>query len=199
MRGRWHTFKMTRIYLICLLIFGFISCDNSDKNLQREAFIYNGMTFKKTESFVGTLIEKENNLIYNYVSKSDSTKNISVEFNKNTNQLHFGSNEYIILNQNSFSEQSLSQNEFDYYYSRESYADATGPILFNSEYGLLAINNVFGPTIIFLNKNSSDNLQRKILTDLTEWKRVPTTYNVHCVGMVKRLKSITRTNNLSPN
>ena len=38
----------------------------------------------------------------------------------------------------------------------ENYVDdGTGPILFNPKYGLLAINNVYGPTIVFLNKKNN--------------------------------------------
>jgi len=45
--------------------------------------------------------------------------------------------------------------------------DGTGPILFNSKYGILAINNVFGPTIIFLDKK--DNiLTEQIIGKLNE-------------------------------
>ena len=45
--------------------------------------------------------------------------------------------------------------------------DGTGPILFNEKYGLLAINNVFGPTIIFLEKIDK-KLTEQIIDKLRE-------------------------------
>lgn len=57
--------------------------------------------------------------------------------------------------------------EFDYYETLDYADDATGPILFSEKYGLLAINNVYGPTIIFLDKRN-DYLTEYIIDKLNE-------------------------------
>ncbi|WP_408040220.1 hypothetical protein [Tenacibaculum amylolyticum] len=71
------------------------------------------------------------------------------------------------MDKESFKNEKLNGLEFEFYELANPVSDGTGPILFNSDYGLLAINNVYGPTLIFLDKKHN-KLTEQILTKLNE-------------------------------
>jgi len=147
-------------FIIVLILSG---CNEKNKSFQRKASIFNGITLLKTEKFDGTISKKENYFIYKYISQQDSSKTISVKFNKVSNDLYFGSEEFGRKNKRVFTEPNLSKNDFALYDLKDPYPDGTGPILFNQEYGLLAIYNTFGPTIIFLSDKEDKNLKERVL------------------------------------
>ncbi|MBT9188804.1 hypothetical protein [Zobellia russellii] len=94
-------------------------------------------------------------------------KTLIIEKIIDTDTLLFGFEKFIRTGQIPFVEDELQSLEFEFYH-KENYADdGTGPILFNPKYGLLAINNVFGPTIIFLDKRN-DSLTKEIINKLNE-------------------------------
>ncbi len=159
---------MTRIIGFLLIILIFSSCDKNETVFQREALIFNGITLKKTENFNGTILKKENLLIYKYISQQDSSKSIVVEFDKTTEKLFLGMDEYQKVKERKIKEHNLSNDNFDFFELENPHADGTGPILFNQEYGLLAINNVFGPTIIILKNKKDEEIGNRILKNLNE-------------------------------
>ncbi len=133
--------------------------------MEREASIHFGKD-PKNEKFMLTFYKKGDTLNYRYVSEMDSSKTITIEKIENSNFLFFD-DKYIASNKKSFRNNKLNDLEFEYYDLENPVIDGTGPILFNSEYGLLAINNVFGPTIIFLDKKDN-NLAELIIEKLNE-------------------------------
>lgn len=148
-----------------LILFIFLSScvdKESKRTFERTAVIYNGLEEKKVEKF-NVIATKRENLVYKYVSQIDSTKIININFDKNSQELFFGSKRFIRSKRFNYSEKKLVSDLFYYYYSSEPSVDETGPLLFNEEYGLLAIYNVYGPTIIFLNDETLD--LKKIVLD----------------------------------
>ena len=111
--------------------------------------------------------KKGDTLNYKYINEIDSTKIINIKKIENSDFLFFGFEKFTNSNRKSFQNQKLNNLEFEYYDLENPVIDGTGPILFNSEYGLLAINNVFGPTIIFLEKKDN-NLTELIIDKLYE-------------------------------
>jgi hypothetical protein len=152
--------------LVTIFVLFFSSCSNNDVNqtFERTAVIYNGLVEKKEEKFTANVSSKEIRL-YKYVSQIDSTKIIEIKFDKRSKVLFFGPNEFILSDRMGFKEEKLSQDLFDYYYLKDPITDGSGPILYNDDYGLLAINNVFGPTIILLNEDTID-FKNQILISL---------------------------------
>lgn len=121
----------------------------------------------KNEKFTLTFNDSDNLLNYKYVNQIDTTKTITIRKIKDSDSLLFGFEKFIKNNKRPFVNDELQSLEFEFY-DMENYADdGTGPILFNPKYGLLAINNVFGPTIIFLNKRN-DSLTEEIVIKLNE-------------------------------
>ena len=159
---------MKRIIGFLSIILILSGCDKNETDFQREASIFNGTTLRKTENFDGTIIKKGNSLIYKYVSQQDSSKTIAIKFDKNSGKLYFGTEEYEKVSGLKITEQDLSSNNFDFFNLKNPYADATGPILFNQDYGLLAINNEFGPTIILLKNKEDKETRERILSELHE-------------------------------
>jgi hypothetical protein len=151
-----------------LTIFISLSCSekNTEWKAEREASIHFGGE-PKIESFTLSFHRKGDTLIYNYVSKIDSTKTINIQKAANSNILFFGFREFIESDKKTFRNQKLKDLEFKYYDLENPGTHGTGPILFNSEYGLLAINNVYGPTIIFL-EAKDNNLTEIIINNLNE-------------------------------
>lgn len=155
--------KKIILFLILLSLSG---CDENVKSFQRKASIFNGETLIKTEKFEGTISKKDNFFIYKYTSQQDSSKIISIKFDKTSNDLYFGLEEFGRTNERVFVEKALSKNDFVLYDLKDPYPDGTGPILFNQEYGLLAIYNTLGPAIIFLSNKKDKNLEYRILNEL---------------------------------
>ncbi|WP_442845497.1 hypothetical protein [Leeuwenhoekiella sp. H156] len=121
----------------------------------------------KNEKFNLTFKKTKNTLNFRYVNQIDTTKTIAISKIINADTLLFGLDKFLKTNKKPFTNDELQGLEFDYYDTIDYADDATGPILFNEKYGLLAINNVFGPTIIFLDKKN-DYLTEYIIDKLNE-------------------------------
>jgi hypothetical protein len=106
----------------------------------------------KNEKFNLTFKKTKKTLNFRYVNQIDTTKTIAIRKIINSDTLPFGFDKFLKNNKKPFTNDELQGLEFDYYDTIDNADDATGPILFNEKYGLLAINNVFGPTIIFMDK-----------------------------------------------
>jgi len=159
---------MKRLITVLILFIFFSSCSNQDekRTFERTAVIYNGLQERKEEKFSANVTHGEN-LVYKYVSQIDSTKIVDIQFDKNLQELYFGPEQFIRSDRAGFIEEKLSDDLFYYYDSKEPVVDGTGPLLFNEEYGLLAIYNVFGPTIIFLNDETIE-LKKRVLDSLNQ-------------------------------
>tara|TARA_R110000868_G_scaffold3285_5_gene21483 strand:+ start:5376 stop:5855 length:480 start_codon:yes stop_codon:yes gene_type:complete len=156
-----------KVYYILIL---FICSNCSKENIQwtskRETTTHYGGKPKK-EIFILSFLKKGDTLQYEYISEIDSAKTVLIKTIKNSNSLSFGGTKFINSDRELFSNQKLNNFEFDYYNLEYPVTDGTGPILFNEQYGLLAINNVFGPTIIFLEK-MDDDLTELIISELNK-------------------------------
>ena len=121
----------------------------------------------KNEKFNLTFKKKGNKLNFKYVNQIDTTKTIAINKIIDTDTLLFGFDKFVKTSKKPFTNDELQGLEFDYYDTLDYVDDATGPILFSEKYGLLAINNVYGPTIIFLDKKN-DYLTEYIIHKLNE-------------------------------
>ncbi|WP_299399147.1 hypothetical protein [uncultured Gelidibacter sp.] len=153
-------------YLIILIISSGCSEYNTEWKAERAATIDFG-TAPKNENFILSFHKRGDTLNYKYVSIIDSTKHISIQKIAHSNTLFFGFDKFIRSDRPSFRNPKLNDLEFDYYDLETPIMDGTGPILYNLEYGLLAINNVYGPTIIFL-EEKDNNLTEQIVKQLNK-------------------------------
>src|SRR5690606_15954741 len=121
---------MKRTIIFILTVF-FSNCSTSSDNrtFERTAVIYNGFEEKREEKFTANIGSKEN-LTYKYVSKTDSTKTVTIKVGEDS-QLYFGTDEYILSDRPGLKAESLSEDLFNYYDLKNPVTDGTGPILFN--------------------------------------------------------------------
>jgi hypothetical protein len=121
----------------------------------------------KNEMFNLTFSKKENSLNFKYVNQIDTTKTIAISKIIDADTLLFGFDKFLKTDKTPLTNDELQGLEFEFYDTIDYADDATGPILFNPKYGLLAINNVYGPTIVFLNERN-DSLTEMIIKKLNE-------------------------------
>ncbi|TBN02624.1 hypothetical protein EYD45_10855 [Hyunsoonleella flava] len=156
-----------KFYCIYILIFSiFFNCSEKDINwkTERNAIIFFGSE-PKEEKFILTFNRNGDSLNCRYVNHIDSSKVISIR--KIKDSLFFGFEKFTNRNRKSFSSKRLNNLKFEFYNLKDPLVDGTGPILYNEEYGLLAIHNVYGPTIIFL-KEKDDILIEKVMKVLND-------------------------------
>ena len=157
--------KRTVIFILAAIFFSNCSTSSDNQTFERTAVIYNGLEEKREEKFTANVGSKKN-LTYKYVSQTDSTKTVTIKVGKDS-QLYFGPDEFILSDRPGLKAESLSDDLFNYYELKDPVTDGTGPILFNRDYGLLGINNVFGPTIIFLNDKNLE-IKDRILDSISK-------------------------------
>ncbi|CAL2078583.1 hypothetical protein [Tenacibaculum sp. 190524A05c] len=157
--------NLSAYILILTICFG-CSDKNSEWKSEMNAIIFFGAE-PKNEKFNLTFNKTENTLNFKYVNQIDTTKTIAINKIIDADTLLFGFDKFVKISKKTFINDELQGLEFDYYEKLDYVDDATGPILFNEKYGLLAINNVYGPTIIFLDKKN-DCLTEYIINNLNE-------------------------------
>ncbi|WP_271785380.1 hypothetical protein [Aquimarina algiphila] len=86
---------------------------------------------------------------FDYISVTDSTRNFSVSFKKHQSELILGFTRYKINKNNDLNNIIISNYQFESYIHITPEIDGMGPILFNQNYGILAIGNPLGPAAAF--------------------------------------------------
>lgn len=158
-----------RKHLTYILLFIFcFGCSerNTEWKTERNATIFFGSE-PKNEKFTLTFNKTDKSFNYKYVNEIDTTKTILIKKITGSDSLLFGFEKFIKTNTEPYRNEKLNDLEFNYYDLVNPVTDGTGPILFNPKYGLLAINNVYGPTIIFLDEKN-DTLTEQIIDKLNE-------------------------------
>ncbi|RKE90295.1 hypothetical protein [Ichthyenterobacterium magnum] len=84
------------------------------------------------------VLNKDDLVIYNYISLPDSFQNENSYFNIKTNTLFYGENEYEKTIANFLNSKKLSELNFDLYELKESKKVVNNFILFNEDYGILS-------------------------------------------------------------
>lgn len=95
--------------------------------------------------------EKRTEIIkYSYKDEADNERNMEFTYFPKTNTLNFGPDEFEEINDAEFKIENISEFKFKRFHSTTDATDVTEPIFFNEHYGVLAIGNVMGPTVVLL-------------------------------------------------
>ena len=152
---------------ILMISLTLIKCEkNKGAVYERYTLIDNGSreysthyTLKKSSS--------EQSIRYRYIHESDSLRNVEFSFDP-SNILHWGSDQFLKSTKSFIKVVELSDSKFYCFDNKDYGDDATGPIVFNEEYGVLAIVNVYGPSVFFLKEEKNKDLVETIKAKIIE-------------------------------
>ena len=151
------------------MIFISESCENVSKTTfaNRDLFINPGNS-QKLRKCIMTL-ERETELWkYHYDDIEDSERNIDLTYELKSENLTFSFMNFEPINNSEFEILELSELPFKKYELIEPITDGTGPILFNKEYGILALGNVMGPNLVCLPKKMDKEMVKRVSEKLFE-------------------------------
>ena len=95
---------------------------------------------------------------YEYKSTTDSTRNLKASYLTKNQELQIDLTDYIKYDSKTIRSNSNSEIWFDLYEMKEPIIDGISPIMFNKDYGILAIANPLGTSEFFMDK-PNDSLQ----------------------------------------
>jgi len=131
----------------------------------RNLFIFSNDIPKEREYFM-TLEMRKEIWKYDYENDADPEKNMQFIYDLKSDILKFGFSKFKSVNGTVFIVEELSELSFKKYELTEPIVDGTGPILFNSNYGVLAIGNIMAPDFVYLpkkmNKKMAERIRKKI-------------------------------------
>jgi hypothetical protein len=161
--------KTINIVLITLILIIAESCGEEVKttSANRNLFVFSNDIPKEREYLMTLEMQKEI-CKYNYHYDKDSEKNMQFTYDVKSEILKFGFSDFQPVNGTEFKVLQLSEIPFRKYDLTEPVVDGTGPILFNSEYGILAIGNVMAPDFVYLPKKENKEMAEKIRRKLIE-------------------------------
>jgi hypothetical protein len=116
------------------------------------------------------LIKKRTDSIieYEYKSKTDSTRNLKLSYQIHTQKLYFDFTEYSISEKNVLNSIQNRELWFDNYEMSQPIIDGMSPLIFNADYGILAIAGPLNPPIFFMDR-LNDNVFADRITKIL-WK-----------------------------
>ncbi|NME70650.1 hypothetical protein [Flammeovirga aprica] len=106
--------------------------------------------------------------VYQYVNLEDKKWNMTFKYNKSTKVLSFVDSDFELKEKDKFFDPSLSSVKFDLYTLSQPVIDGHGPLLFNSDYGILNLDNGLWKSSIYLKENDTTNKVQQILTMVRE-------------------------------
>lgn len=146
---------MKKRFFYIIFSFLIVSCasKNESKIIERNAIIYSGD--KKIEKFKIQSYKIQDTLYLKYINQVDTTRIIEIKKVANSNKLNWSNDIFKEDNKKSFSHKELNNEEFNFYVQEDQKSHMTS-LLFNSDYGVLAIYNSYGPTLFFVEENDED-------------------------------------------
>jgi hypothetical protein len=115
------------------------------------------LTLKKTE--------RDSTITFRFKDPSDSLMNYgSFQFVKIDKSIYIIGEKHHIIESKKYLNKNLSDKPFDLYELVESYDDANGPFLFNSDYGVLNLDAwSAGRQLFYLPKDSNLDIEQELL------------------------------------
>lgn len=102
---------------------------------------------------------------YYYRNLNNEEKNMEFSYDKISDQLTIVPNEFILSDKMEYQNKKIHESNFRNYLLKEPHTDGTGPLLFNQEYGILGIRNIYGPDFVYL-PNSNLELTKDVINEL---------------------------------
>ncbi|KXX70982.1 hypothetical protein AVL50_10270 [Flammeovirga sp. SJP92] len=106
--------------------------------------------------------------VYQYVNLEDKKWNMTFKYNKSTKVLSFVLSDFELKEKDKYFDPSLSSMKFDLYTLSQPVIDGHGPLLFNTDYGILKLDNGMWTSFIYLRESDTTNKVQQILTIVRE-------------------------------
>ena len=147
-----HLKKTFVIPILILILMISESCGEVVKTTfgNHMAYVFGSENNPKEREYLLTKEIRTEVIKYHYRDEVDNERNIEFTYFPKTNTLNFGPDEFEETKNAEFKIESIVDIEFKRFHSTSDATDATEPIFFNEDYGVLAIGNVMGPTIVLL-------------------------------------------------
>ena len=126
------------------------------------AYVFGSEDNPKEREYLLTKEIRTEVIKYSYKDEVDNERNIEFTYFPKTNTLNFGPDEFKEIKSAEFKIDTISDIKFKRFHSTSTATDVTEPILFNENYGVLAIGNVMAPTIVILPYKSDLETAREI-------------------------------------
>ena len=148
------SYKLISLFLFISLLF---NCNNYENKISKESlFIYrsDNYDFLKRNKYSLKVKKNDSTISYAYIFMNNNEKNININYYTKNNSLKFFIHTFNIVQNSSFTISSISTHPFYYYSNTDNSASHyTEPLIFNKDYGLLALGNSYGgPNLIFIKK-----------------------------------------------
>ncbi|WP_298537908.1 hypothetical protein [uncultured Algibacter sp.] len=132
---------------------------------KRILFVFHTEIAKPIMEYELVISDNDSITKYYYRNLNNKEKNMEFYYNKVSEQLTFAFDKFILSHKIEYQNQEIHESNFGNYILKESYDDATGPLLFNPEYGILGIGNSYGPQFVYL-PNSNLELAKEVINEL---------------------------------
>lgn len=114
-----------------------------------------------------TTEENDSIIKYDYMNLTDTEKNMVFKFVKKTESLIAFGTDFQLIKKDLFVDNELSNLSFDLYALSEPIIDGNGPIFFNTEYGVLNLDNSWGKRFLYLKKEKEPKFAEKLIEVLS--------------------------------
>lgn len=153
-------------FIYFYFLFLFFNCKDSKDVISSELiFEYHSddYSFNKLNHYRLEVKKNDSLIKYNYIFKTDSQKNISAFYSSDDESISLPFAQFSRVNDKAFTITSISRDPFYYYENLDhSSSHVTEPLIFNENYGLLAIGNTYGLNFIFLKEEKDSILRQEI-------------------------------------
>lgn len=134
------------------------------KTEKRTLFVFH-TEITKTMEYKLTISDNDSITKYSYQNLNNKEKNMEFYYHKASEQLTLVFDKFILTDKIEYQNKKIHKLNFGYYKLKKSYDDGSGPLLFNTEYGILGIGNSYGPEFVYL-PNSNLKLAKEIIDEL---------------------------------
>lgn len=112
-----------------------------------------------------TRIENDSSVIFKYKNLIDSTKSLEFSYLKADGVILFGPDKFVKVEDDVL----IEELNFDRYELIEPYPDGMGPVIFNSEYGVLAFDNGWGMEFHLLSDKNKEEFELPLISSINNY------------------------------
>lgn len=149
-------------FFLFLLVLFFVGCDGKTQ-IQAEKiklYILDYDSIKRIENYKLYKSFSDSTFTFNYKHFDNREKDFKIIYNNFSKTLKW-SWDFEILENNKYFNKKFSDSEFDIYSDKENLSHKN-KILFNKNYGVLGISNMWNPGLIFLKDDDTSLYSREI-------------------------------------